>query len=262
MTLYRHELRRGRTGLIIWTAALSVMLAVCVLLFPLMEGAMAGLEAMIEGMGEFGEMMSTETSALTDFTGYIAVECSEMLGLGGAIFAAILGISALAKEEREHTAEFLLTHPISRTRVAGEKLAAVLTELVILNLGTSLMVVLSTLLIGEEARWGTLALLALAYLLMQICVAGVCFGLSALVKRVPALLGIGVALGLYFLYAASGIVRQTRFLRYLTPFSIPDTNRILEQNALPGLCLLSTAAIAVACVVFAFLRYRRKDIAA
>ncbi|MER2128192.1 ABC transporter permease subunit [Solibacillus sp.] len=37
-----------------------------------------------------------------------------MLGLGGGFFAALLGISALADEEKNRTAEFLLTHPISR----------------------------------------------------------------------------------------------------------------------------------------------------
>ena len=33
--------------------------------------------------------------------------------LGGAIYAAILGASSLSKEERDGTAEFLYTHPLS-----------------------------------------------------------------------------------------------------------------------------------------------------
>ena len=33
--------------------------------------------------------------------GYFGVECGNVLGLGGALFAAVVGASAIAKEERE-----------------------------------------------------------------------------------------------------------------------------------------------------------------
>ena len=61
------------------------------------------------------------------------MECYEILGLGGGLFAALTAIAALSKEEREHTAEFLLTHPVSRTRVVTEKLLAVILQVVLLN---------------------------------------------------------------------------------------------------------------------------------
>lgn len=43
-----------------------------------------------------------------EFIGFFGVECGNVLGMGGALYAALLGISALAKEEREHTVYFLL----------------------------------------------------------------------------------------------------------------------------------------------------------
>jgi ABC-2 type transport system permease protein len=43
-----------------------------------------------------------------EFMGYFGIECGNVLGLGGALFAALAGISALAKEEKDRTAEFLL----------------------------------------------------------------------------------------------------------------------------------------------------------
>ena len=38
MTMVKQELRRGRTQLVIWTASVGALLAVCVLLFPEMKG--------------------------------------------------------------------------------------------------------------------------------------------------------------------------------------------------------------------------------
>ena len=37
MTLMKHEMKLGRTALIIWTLAIGLMLAVCVLIYPEMK---------------------------------------------------------------------------------------------------------------------------------------------------------------------------------------------------------------------------------
>ncbi|WP_171028017.1 MULTISPECIES: hypothetical protein [Oscillospiraceae] len=39
MTIFRHELRQGRTALIIWTVSIAFLFAVCVFLFPEYSGA-------------------------------------------------------------------------------------------------------------------------------------------------------------------------------------------------------------------------------
>ena len=40
MTIFRHELRQGRLSLIIWTASIAFLFAVCIFLFPEMKGEM------------------------------------------------------------------------------------------------------------------------------------------------------------------------------------------------------------------------------
>ena len=54
--------------------------------------------------------------------GFYAIECGNVLGLGGAFYAALCAAAILSKEEKERTAEFLLTHPVSRIRIITEKL--------------------------------------------------------------------------------------------------------------------------------------------
>ena len=135
MTVFLHELRMNRIALIIWSGAIAFMLGVCVLIYPEMSAQMGDLGAMFSEMGAFSDAFGMDQLNFGEFLGYFAIECGNVLGLGGALFAATLGSSALAKEEREHTAEFLLTHPVSRTQVLTEKLFAVLTQVLILNLG-------------------------------------------------------------------------------------------------------------------------------
>ena len=41
MTIFMHEMKRGKISLIIWTAILAFMLSVCVFIYPEMSAEMA-----------------------------------------------------------------------------------------------------------------------------------------------------------------------------------------------------------------------------
>ena len=44
--------------------------------------------------------------------------------MAGGIYAAILGVSSLAKEESEGTVEFLYSKPVTRSRIVTAKILA------------------------------------------------------------------------------------------------------------------------------------------
>ena len=133
MTIFLHELKLNKIALIIWSAAISFMLGICVIIYPEMSSQMGEISEMFADMGAFTTAFGMDQLNFGEFMGYFGIECGNVLGLGGALFAAIVGASALAKEEKDHTAEFLLTHPLSRTRIISEKLAAALAQILILN---------------------------------------------------------------------------------------------------------------------------------
>ena len=124
MTIVKHELRQGKRSFLIWTAAIGFLLAVCIFLFPEMKGEMDTVSEMFAQMGSFTAAFGMDRLNFGTLTGYYAIECGNVLGLGGAFFAALCGVGILSREERDRTAEFLLTHPVSRTRKEKEKLIA------------------------------------------------------------------------------------------------------------------------------------------
>ena len=261
MTLFWHELKRRRLSFLIWTGILALTLSVSVLMFPLMKDQMGDLTDMMAGMGELSEAFGMELQDLGDFWAYFGMECGDTLGLGGALFAALLGISALSKEEREHTAEFLLTHPVSRAGIVTEKLLAVLTEVVLLNVLVALVTVGCVLLIGEKVAFGTLALLLLAYTLLQAEIAALCFGLSACLRRGGVGIGLGVALGFYFLNLLANLDKDAKFLKYITPFGYADGGAIVKNGAIDGWYLFVGMLLGAAGIVLSYWRYMKKDIA-
>ena len=148
MTITRHELRQNKISFLIWTAAISFLLAVCIFLYPEMKGEMDGINDMFSSMGNFSEAFGMDQLSFGTLTGFYAVECGNILGLGGAFFASLCAVSILSKEEKDHTAEFLLTHPLNRIRIVTEKLAAVLLQVILLNLIVYVLAVVSILLTG------------------------------------------------------------------------------------------------------------------
>lgn len=261
MVLIRHELRQGRTVLIVWSAAIAALLAVCILIYPEMAEEMKKVGTVFGNLGGLSAAFGMDRIDYGTLDGYIAVECGNVLGLGGALFAAMIGISALSKEEGEHTAEFLLTHPVSRARIVAEKLCAVLIQLIVLNAAVAAFSFLSVLAIGEEPDWKSIGLLFLAYFILQVETAAVSFGLSAFLRRGGMGVGLGLAAGAYFLNIIANLTEKAGFLKYITPFGYAEGADILTDGAINGKYLAIGLLLTAAGLCAAFWRYLRKDIA-
>lgn len=260
MTLVKHELRQGKTSLAIWTGTIGSLLAVCVFLFPEMKGQMDGVSDVFASMGSFTEAFGMDRLNFGTLIGFYAVECGNVLGLGGAFFAALCAVGVLSKEEKERTAEFLLTHPVSRVRVVTEKLAAVLAQITVMNLLIYALSVGSIAAIGEEVPWEEISLLHAAYFLLQIELAGICFGVSAFLRKGSAGAGLGIAVMLYFLNLVANITESAEFLKYLTPFGYAEGADIVTNGCLDsGLVLLGMVYGAVG-VTTGYVKYCKKDI--
>lgn len=260
MTMIKHEWKRGGISLAVWTAAIGLLLGTCILIFPDMKDEMDGIGDMFASMGSFTEAFGMDQVNFGTLTGFYAVECGNILGLGGAFFASLCAVSVLAKEERDRTAEFLFTHPVSRLRIVSEKLIAVLLQIITLNVVVYLCAVLSIMVIDEAVPWREISLLHLAYLLLQFEFAGICFGISAFLRRGGMGIGLGVAGVMYFLNLIANISEQAEFLKYITPFGYAEGADIVTELCLDwtkaGIGLaLGTAGAVIGCV-----KYCRKDI--
>ena len=260
MTLLRHELRQGRTALIVWTASIACLFAVCIFIFPEMKSQTEGLNELFASMGGFTAAFGMDQVDFGTLTGFYAVECGNILGLGGAFFAALCAVSALCKEEKERTAEFLLVHPISRARIVTDKLLAVLMQILILNAAVFALSVGSIVCISESIPWKEISLLHLAYLILQLELAGILFGVSAFLRRGGLGAGLGLAAVMYFLNIIVNLTEQAEFLHYITPFAYADGADIVANCSLNGGLIALGMVYGAVGTALAYWQYCRKDI--
>ncbi|MGN1295748.1 MAG: ABC transporter permease subunit, partial [Bacilli bacterium] len=168
MTLIKHELNLNKISFIIWTSSIGLLMAICIFLYPSMKSQMENVNDMFSSMGSFTSAFGMDRLNFGTLVGFYAVECGNILGLGGALYASYSAINILSKEEKDKTSEFLLTHPISRKRIICEKLIALIIQITVLNIIVYLFSLCAIKISGEDIPFKEISLLHLAYYLLQI----------------------------------------------------------------------------------------------
>lgn len=260
MTLIKHELRQGRTSFLIWTASIGFLLAVCIFLFPEMKSQMDDFSNAFASMGSFTAAFGMDRLNFGTLTGFYAIECGNILGLGGAFYASLCAICVLSKEEKDKTAEFLLTHPVSRQRIITDKLIAVLIQITAMNLIIYLLSLGCIAAVGEDIPYKELNLLHLAYYLLEIELGGICFGISAFMRKGSVGVGLGIAAIMYFLNLIANIAEAAEFLKYITPFGYCEGADIITNGTLDKTMTAIGMALCVIGIITAYMKYTKKDI--
>ncbi len=260
MTILKQEIHSQKKATLIWSFSIGLLVTMCVLMYPEMKSQMSNINQMFSKMGSFTSAFGMDRLDFGTLVGFYAVEGGNMIGIGGALFAAIIAVSALSKEEHDHTAEFLFAHPVSRVRVISEKLLSVFSIILILNAIILILAIVSILMIGESIFWKELLLFNLAYLLMQFEIAGICFGVSAFLVHGGLGIGIGIAGVMYFLNIVANISDSAGFLKYITAFGYTETADIINNGKLELKYLFPGMIMMVIGIVCAYGKYTKKDL--
>lgn len=262
MAVFSKEIRHGSKSLCIWTAVIAFMLVICVIMFPEMKNEMDGISDLFADMGSFTQAFGMDRLNFGTFIGFYGVECGNVLGIGGGLFAAYLGITVFSKEEKEHTAEFLLSHPVSRFSVAVQKLASVLVRIIAMNIAVTAISSAAVLAIGENFPAKEFMLIHTGYLILQLEIGAVCAGISAFIRRGSVGIGLGIAAALYFANIICNITENAEFIKYITPFAYSEPADIISSGKLNAVLILLGAAYAAVAATAGIIKYIRKDIAA
>ena len=260
MTIYLHELKRNKVSLMIWTTVIVLFVLMIVIIFPDMKKEMESLNELFSSMGGFSAAFSMDRLNLGELLDFYSIEAGTVLCLGGAFYASMIGISSLAKEEKDHTADFLLSHPVNRQKVIIEKFLAIMTLIILMNVVVVVTTVLTIMVIGETLDWKIFYLLHASYLLLQMEVGAICFGISAFLRRDSIGIGLGLATTLYFFNMVANITEKAEVLKYFTPFAYTEGADIITTGTLDIKYSLIWLTISLVFLVGGYIKYRSKDI--
>ncbi len=260
MTIFMHELKRNKNSFIVWTSVITAFILMIILIFPEMKKQMQEINDIFASLGSFTAAFGMDRLNLGKMIDYYSIEAGAIVSLGGSFYAALIAVSILSKEEKEHTADFLLTHPVSRTNILKQKLLAVLTLVVMLNVIVASLTFITIYMIESSVDWNLLILLNLSYLILQIEVAAICFGISAFLRKDGMGIGLGLAATFYFLNLVANITEKAKFLKYFTPFAYTEGADIINNGVIDMKHLALGIVITILCITVGFIKYQKKDI--
>lgn len=260
MTICWNGVKRGKIPLLILSFGLTAMLVLCVVLYPLMKEQMASFQDMAQQMGDLGSAMGMDSTLFSSYLGYYGAECESLVGIGGMVFAAYLGGTAISKELKRKTGEFLFSHPVSRNRVLTEKILCSLIQIVALNVIIAVISFGASLAIGEDFQIELFWLIHAALLIMQFEVFFITFAFSAALKAGGAGVGIAIGFGLYFMDMISSLVNEAEFLKYITPFGYTHSSVIIGDEGLDLLLIALGIVYSIIAAALSYLLFNKRDL--
>ncbi|MBZ9609673.1 ABC transporter permease [Clostridium estertheticum] len=134
MNVFIVEMRAHRKGLIIWAFGILFMVVAGM-------GKYVALSVSGQSMNDLFDQMPKSMQKIFGIGSFDLSKASGYYGmlflylaLMATIHAAMLGADIISKEERDKTAEFLLSKPISRNKIITSKLLAAFVNVLILLL--------------------------------------------------------------------------------------------------------------------------------
>ncbi len=261
-TIYKHEMKILYKTLLIWTLAVGGMCFICILLFNSMKEEMEGMAESFSQMGAFADAFGMSQLSIATLEGFYSTEVGTVHSLGAAMFASIISMIMLSKEEDGHTSEFLFTLPVSRGKVIISKLIAVITNVIIFNVISVEAYALGIVILGEDIDFDRFFLYHGMQLLMHLEIAGICFGLSAFMKKNKLGLGLGIVMIFYAYDLMSRVIPDLSDYKILSPFSYSNAADIFSTGQVEVPALVLGIVVMAVCVIAAYIRYGKRDLAA
>ena len=261
MNIFKYEVMKRMGTTLIWILSLGVYIYATFAFFEAFQGS-AFTDILANFPDAFKKAFGLERD-LSTILGYFAF-IGIYLFLAGAIFSSNLGLNAVSVEERDLTADFLVSKPVTRNRIVTAKLLAGLTHLLLFNIAMGLVCWAGIESFGGDQEYSMNAfLLVMAGLLIfQLFFYAIGFIISVLLKHMdsPLPFSLGLSVGLYILYSFDAVIRDTP-IKYLVPYDYFNLGYIIENEAFKTSGLVISVGVILLSVAGGYVLYNRRDIA-
>lgn len=264
MNVFLRELKSNRKSLITWTLSLSAIVVVFMTLYPAFTADVASTKKILANFPPaFRDALNLSLANFFTVFGFFAYLLTFVL-LAGAVQAMNIGTGVLSREDTGKTTDFLLTKPISRSKVVTSKLLAALTNIVTTNvIFTGGSMAIATLVSKDSFSAQTFILLSLILLWVQLMFVFLGAFFSVILPRIKSVVSVSLpTVFTFYIIAMLGSVLGEEKIRYITPFKYFDTNYIIANGRYETKFLVIEAIFIVVSIIATYAIYLRRDVRA
>ena len=258
-TIFRKELKRTRTGIIIWSVLVGLIVFFGIMEYPAVWKNPDLVEQALSLILKIGQLVfGVYNVNLNEPTGYY-VALYYWTGLFIFVHAIYTGASIISKESRDKTAEYLFTKPYPKSTIVWAKILAATVNILIVWLVTTAMSLLAMLPITSEgAVYGQVFNACVGMLITQGVLMMLGFLCSALFTgyRASVFSSIGVLLLGYILMFFVQYI-DAPGLSFLSPLTFFSVSVVVKSGPQLPYVLLSAMIMAL-CACFTQRLYAKK----
>ncbi len=262
MNIFIHELKTYRKSTIIWSLSLIAIMIIFMSMYSTFAEDAKGFMKIVENYPEaIRNAMGFNQENFFTILGFYSFPLS-FITLCAAIQAMNLGTSIINKEVREKTADFLLTKPVTRTKILTAKLLAAFVSIVVTNIfyfAAASFVALQVQ--TDDFSLKIFLLLSLTIFFIQLIFLSLGIIISVIVQKIKSVLTVSLATVFAFYFV--GMFRDTtgdEVKRYFSPFKYFDTAYIIKHSSYETTFLIAGAVIIILAIATSYVVYSKKDI--
>lgn len=261
MNVYIQEMKIAARSMLYWTIGLLAALIFFMSMFSSLSKDAAVLQEILSSFPpEFVKLLGLSTFDLSTYLGYYSFLFTYLV-LIASIYAMKSGISVLSEEARAKTSDFLLVKPVSRTTIVTAKIMSVLTNVLIQNIIYIITAfIVADAVAGKPYDKGTLLLINVSMLLVQLFFVALGLFLSVVMKKLKTVLP--VTLGIVFGFLVLFMIYQTLAdpkLAYITPFAYFDVAYTLTAKGFKTGFFVLDIILIIAFTALTYIIYKKKD---
>jgi len=263
MNVFIVEMKAHRKGLIIWVLGIIFMVV----------AGMAKYVALSLSGQSMNELFSQMPKSMQTIFGIAGFDVSKASGYYGMLFlylvimatihAVMLGADIISKEERDKTAEFLLSKPISRNKIITSKLLAALVNIVIVNIIT---LVSSIVVVGQyskgESVTGDIIVLMGGMFVLQLIFMFIGTAIASISKNPKSATSASTAVLLitYILSMAIDLSGKIDNLKYFTPFKYFEAKNLMFGGGFQFGFVALSIVIILTMLKITYVFYEKRDL--
>ncbi|MEH7401501.1 ABC transporter permease subunit [Gottfriedia acidiceleris] len=262
MNIFLHELKAYRKSTFIWTASLMAIVVFFLSLFPAIAKDYVQFSKVLEGYPEgVRKALGLEIESFGNVLGFYSYVFI-YISLCGAIQAMILGTSIISKEVREKTADFLLTKPVTRTKVMTSKIFAGVVSLAI----TNVFYLVATIMMAQHVKTAdysskSIILLSVSLYITQLLFFGIGILVSVVFPKIKVVLSISLAIVFGFFVVGMVVATdESNAKRFLSPFKYFEPKYIIAHSKFESNFLFASIGIILVSIIVSYMIYKKRDI--
>ncbi len=264
MNIFRRELRAYRVSTIIWVVSFAVMVYMFLMIFTSFTKDIKDSQRLIVNLPA-AVRAAFDISIKNFFTiyGFFAYLLS-FISLTGAVQAMNLGVGIISKEDSGKTSDFLLTKPISRSKVITSKMLAALSIILITNIIFNISALITArIVVSGNLDIKLFLLLSATLLMVQMFFLALGFLMAVILKKVKSVVAVSLpTVFTFFIIGALGAIIGDDKVRYLSPFKYFDSAYIIDHAGYEVNFLIIETIFVIVAVSLSYLIYIKKDIKA